>query len=715
MLYKQYAARFAAIAAASALTLAAAMAQGPGPGGPPGGGPGQGPGPGGPGGGPGTFLGPAILKAADLDKDGRVTPEEAGKAAAKLVRDADTKKAGAIDGEALGRAINKLLPPPPGFGDGDGPPPGDFGPGTFFGPMVLTAADADKDGKLSPEEAAKAAEAFVRAADSAKKGSIDADTLALAMNKSMGGPGGPGGPFGGPGGMMGAERAIVKDHDKDGDGHLDVAERKAAREAMKKGGGRGGFRMGPGMFGKDEPGKPGPKVARDSVPVFPGKPIYDPTIVRTLFLDFEGSDWEAEMADFNDTDVDLPATLTVDGKTYPNVGVHFRGLSSFMMVAAGSKRSLNIAMNDADPKQKLGDYKTLNLLNAHEDNTFLHTVLYLEIARKYLPAPRANFVKVVINGESWGLYVNTQQFDKQFLTENFSDAKGTRFKVPGNPGARGGLEYQGDDPAPYKPRFAIKCGDDPKAWAKLVNLCKVLNQTPADKLEEALKPILDIDGVLWFLALDNALINNDGYWVRSSDYSMYLDSSGKFHILPHDTNETFGAAMMMGFFRGGGGGRPGGPGGGPPGAGGPPGGPGQGPGGRPGGPGGMGGGGGVGLELDPLIGLDDPAKPLRSKLLAVPALRAKYLAHVRTIARDWLAWEKLNPVVAKYRAVIDDEVAADTRKLMSNDAYKRAVGEEVKGEAPRGRPSTSLREFAEKRGKFLLNHPEIKKLPDDAR
>src|SRR5207249_12155300 len=70
------------------------------------------------------------------------------------------------------------------------------------------------------------------------------------------------------------------------------------------------------------------------------------------------------------------------------------------------------------------------------------------------------------------------------------------------------------------------------------------------------------------------------------------------------------------------GGRPGGPGGGPPGFGGPGGGPvlfGMGP--RV-----------NGVELDPLVGLDDARKPLRSKLLAVPALRAKYLEYVRTIA-----------------------------------------------------------------------------------
>ena len=55
----------------------------------------------------------------------------------------------------------------------------------------------------------------------------------------------------------------------------------------------------------------------------------------------------------------------------------------------------------------------------------------------------------------------------------------------------------------------------------------MLNETPPDELEAALEPMLDIDGALKFLALDNALINNDGYWTRASDYSIYQDDKGR--------------------------------------------------------------------------------------------------------------------------------------------------------------------------------------------
>lgn len=569
-------------------------------------------------------------------------------------------------------------------------------------------------------------------------------------------------PFG-KGPPMHQTRKILKQFDKNGDGWLNAEERQAARESIKRDGGARPFGKGPGGpggFGKGvEPGKPGPHVALEDVKTYPADtPLYEPTALRTLFLEFENKDWEAELQDFHGTDVEVPATLTVDGKKYTNVGVHFRGNSSYMLVPAGSKRSLNLSLDLVDTKQRLYGYKTLNLLNSHDDATMMSTVLCSHVARQFIPTPKANFVKVVINGESWGVYVNAQQFNKEFLSENYKTTKGARWKVRGNPGGGGGLDYVGDNLDEYKRHYEIKSTDNDKSWQALVNLCKTLSQTPPEKLEEALKPILDIDGLLWFLAVDMALINCDGYWIRASDYSLYLDDKGRFHVVPHDMNECFRPAQGPGF------GGPGGPGGmgmgmgmmGPPpgdilppplqgmlrltdeqrkelaelqkevdgkldkilndeqrkqfkeirergpfgfgpGPGGGPGGPGGGPGG-PGGPGGA----GRGMSLDPLNGLNDPRKPLRSKVLAVPSLREKYLQNVRTIAEKSLDWKNLGPVVAQYRKLIEKEVEADTRKLDSFEAFKRTTADEP---APgvRGR-DMPLRLFADERRKYLLDY-----------
>jgi hypothetical protein len=109
--------------------------------------------------------------------------------------------------------------------------------------------------------------------------------------------------------------------------------------------------------------------------------------------------------------------------------------------------------------------------------------------------------------------------------------------------------------------------------------------------------------------------------------------------------------------------------------------------------------------------MNEARKPLRGRLLAVPSLRARYLQYVRAIAQDSLDWKKLGPVVAQYRTLVEKEIEADTRKLYSFDEFKRATGDEVgPAPGPGRRPSLSLRAFAEGRRKFLLEHPEIKKV-----
>jgi spore coat protein CotH len=532
-------------------------------------------------------------------------------------------------------------------------------------------------------------------------------------------------PGGGPRGFGGVQekQKLVKQFDKDGDKVLNSAERKAAFAFIEKERAEGRGRRGPGGprfggFGQtEEPTQPGAKVSPAEVKIFPGIPLYDAHTVRTIFLEFEGADWEKQLAAFKNSDVEVPAKVTIDGKAYNDVGAHFRGMSSFMMVAEGRKRSMNLSFDFQHKDQQIGGYRTLNLLNSHEDPSFLRSVLSYQIDREYLPAPKANFMRVVINGESWGLYVNAEQFNKDFVKEWFGTTKGARWKVPGSPRGQGSLAYLGEDPAVYKKIYEIKTREDTKSWADLIKLCKVLNETSPEKLEQALSPILDIDGALKFLALDNALVNDDGYWIRTSDYSIYEDPTGKFHILPQDSNETFSRPGGPGFGGGPGGprGRFGGRGGPPPESG--PGGPrfGGPEGGRP--PGGPGFGGGAqikGVELDPLIAANDTNKPLISKLLAVPSLRAKYLSYVRDIAEKWLDWNKLGPIAAQYQALIADDVKADTRKLDSYEAFIKGIAGEtpVMPEATerRGPPAPiSLRSFCEQRRAYLLGHTNPKK------
>jgi hypothetical protein len=187
---------------------------------------------------------------------------------------------------------------------------------------------------------------------------------------------------------------------------------------------------------------------------------------------------------------------------------------------------------------------------------------------------------------------------------------------------------------------------------------KVLQETPPDQLERALEPILDVDGVLRYLALDIALGNQDGYWKDGSDFNIHLAANGRFSIVPHDVNEGFRST------------------------------------GRAGGP---------GAQPDPLVALDDTNKALRHKLLAVPALRDRYLAYIGDIAEQWLDWSRLGPMVETYRTLIADDVAADTRKHETTEAFLAGILGVPDSIAT---PST-IKGFAELRRAALLAHPEV--------
>jgi hypothetical protein len=170
-----------------------------------------------------------------------------------------------------------------------------------------------------------------------------------------------------------------------------------------------------------------------------------------------------------------------------------------------------------------------------------------------------------------------------------------------------------------------------------------------------LKPILDVDGALKFLALEIVLHNSDGYWIRASDYAIYQDPDRRFHVLPHDFNEGFAAIE------------------------------------------GRRGRSDSEVTLDPLVGITDAGKPLRSRLLAVPALRARYLSYVHDIAERWLDWKAIGPTVARYRTLITPDVKADTGKLYSFEQFLGGFGDNI-NPAPPG----TLKGFADERRAFLL-------------
>ncbi|MCH2582209.1 MAG: CotH kinase family protein, partial [Planctomycetes bacterium] len=283
-----------------------------------------------------------------------------------------------------------------------------------------------------------------------------------------------------------------------------------------------------------------------------------------------------------------------------------------------------------------------------------------------------------------------------------------------NPQRAPGLRYFGENLDEYKSYIHLKTTEAPESsWDSIVRLTKLLDETPADKVEETLDKVLNIDRALWFIAIDNLLMDGDGYVSRGSDFIMYQDPGGRINLMPYDSNETFG------LHGGGGGGRRGSRGRRPGGAGS----------GRPSGPFGrpprLGGdesdrrpderrpsaptpqaasGDSSRFTQSPLEFESSRERPLISKLRSSPNLRARYIAHVKTILDESLNWEAIGPVVAAYRKVLGNEIAKDTTTLYPTEAYEKGVdGDYVGGR----RPVTGIKNFVTGRRAYLLKHPAL--------
>lgn len=521
--------------------------------------------------------------------------------------------------------------------------------------------DLNGDGKLSDEEdelrlRITSLEAFT--GDELSREEIEKMQSSIPPDRGFGrGPGGMP-PFGGGRGGPRPPEKLVDQFDEDKDGKLTGAEREAALST------RGGGNVS--LIPKEALHNNVQTDARTSLTSIPeGSPsLYDAQTLRTLYLRFHHENWSEQMNAFYRTDIEVPAELIVDGQVYPEVGVHFRGTSSYFTVRS-DKKSFNIAVDYGKDGQRLYGYKTLNLLNGHVDASFLREVLYNRIARDYIPAMKTNLVKLVINGENWGVYINLQQYNKDFLAEQFGTKGGVRWKV--GPGKGGALTYAGDDPTAYQETYQLKTNNVEAPWQDLIALCKMLDETTSNaELVENLPSLLNIDQVLWQLAVSNVFMDDDGYIHKGGDYAIYQDVNGRFHLIPHDNNESFRFGRE---------GR-GGPGG--------------------GGPGGWSWGNLENGMASPVAHEDNTARPLIHRLLSNPEWRARYLAHVRTVADEWLDWEVLGPIINEYQKLIDAEVQQDDKKLYGYEDFATGTPAE-------------LERFVTQRREYLRTHPELNK------
>ena len=233
----------------------------------------------------------------------------------------------------------------------------------------------------------------------------------------------------------------------------------------------------------------------------------------------------------------LPGDVTIDGHTCLNAGVRYKGYSSYN--ADEIKNPFNIDLDYSIKNQNHLGILKIKLGNVIHDPSFIREVLSYEIARKYLPASRANFANLYVNDTLIGLYTNVEAVDKNFTDKHWGSHLNSFFK--GEPvklhypfGQNANLAFtHGSDSSGYIPYYNMESAT---GWNDLYNLIYRLDQG-----SDSAESILNIDRAIWMHAFNETLLNLDSYIGYSQNYYLYRDDNGRFNPILWDMNMSFGS------------------------------------------------------------------------------------------------------------------------------------------------------------------------------
>lgn len=280
--------------------------------------------------------------------------------------------------------------------------------------------------------------------------------------------------------------------------------------------------------------------------------LYDLNTIRDVYLSFSQPNWWAQLTANYGPEINIAANMSVDGITYPNVGVRFRGNTSYTQLPpqpqqGWEKKSFNIELDWQVAGQDIYGYDSLNLNNGFHDPTFLREVLTYYVMRRHGLAPKANWVRLHLNGTYWGIYVNVQQPNKDMMQEWFRSNDGNRYRGFPTTGTFGNgrcayTVLNPNTPASYLAAYQAKQGDG----VDLMNMCTVLGAMTTAVPQSTLTNVFSVDSFYRYAAVMVAMQNTDSYLSSGKDHFCYIDNvHGDGSTFPYDCNEAMAGSSML--------------------------------------------------------------------------------------------------------------------------------------------------------------------------
>jgi len=164
----------------------------------------------------------------------------------------------------------------------------------------------------------------------------------------------------------------------------------------------------------------------------PGFPVEEPVFTDTLIPRIDVLiDPDSLTAIFTDVTSyhEYPATVIFQAGTVTDtvyqVGFRLRGNTS----RYSPKKSFKVSFNTFIQGQQYQGLEEMNINGEHNDPSVIRSKLCWDILRKCnIPAPRSNHVELYINGDYYGLYINVEHIDEQFVFSRFGNRGGNLYK-----------------------------------------------------------------------------------------------------------------------------------------------------------------------------------------------------------------------------------------------------------------------------------------------
>ncbi|PRQ09075.1 CotH kinase family protein [Enhygromyxa salina] len=127
----------------------------------------------------------------------------------------------------------------------------------------------------------------------------------------------------------------------------------------------------------------------------------------------------------------VPGSFEYDGVVYDNVGIRLKGNHSFRPI--DDKPAFKIKFNKYIPGGRFLQLEGLTLNNMVVDSSMLREWIGYRVFRAIgVPAPRVGYAQVWVNGELYGLYLDIEPYDDEFLERVYADPSGNLYESDKN-------------------------------------------------------------------------------------------------------------------------------------------------------------------------------------------------------------------------------------------------------------------------------------------